>query len=341
MDLTHRNKIDMKYSSITYLVITLLFLSLGCHKEDNGFDASGTFEAEEIIVSAEVSGKILAFDKKEGASVDKNEVVVNIDPTSLTLQKASLEASLSSIPQKANSAKPQISVIEQQIVSQQSQIQAMEVQMTQLQREKSRTERLLLAEAATPKQLDDLNSQIEVLQQQLSGANQQVSVLKSQIQMQKEVVSIQNRGLFSEKDPIQKQIEQIEDQIQRTNVSSPMKGVLLTKYVNTGEFATPGKALFKLADMDQMVLRAYITGDQLTETKLGQKVRVFVDKGADEYKQLEGTVTWISNEAEFTPKTIQTKDERADLVYAIKVNVPNDGYLKIGMYGEIKLKSES
>ena len=323
------------------LFIIAISFAAGCQKNNNGFDASGTFETDEIIVSSEISGKILAFDKNEGDLIKQDDIVVHIDPTTLALQKASLEASLASIPQKANSAKPQIAVIEQQILTQQNQTQAMEVQMVQLQREKARTERLLLAEAATQKQLDDLNSQVEVLQKQISSSKQQETVLQSQIQMQKDVVSIQNRGLFSEQDPINKQIEQIDDQIKRAQVTSPIGGVILTKYMNAGEFATPGKALFKLADIENMILRAYITGDQLSETRLGQKVDVFVDQGADEYRQLEGVITWISSEAEFTPKTIQTKDERADLVYAVKVHVKNDGYLKIGMYGEIKLNTES
>lgn len=326
---------------ILLAAISVLLLSTGCRKNNNGFDASGTFESEEVIVSAEVSGRILEFDKEEGALVSMDEVVVRIDPTSLSLQKETLEATLEAIPKKANSARPQVSVIEQQMIRQTSEVNALEAQMRQLQREKERIRRLLLAEAATQKQLDDIESQVDILKERIAGGKQQIQVLNSQIDMQKDMVAIQNRGLFSEEEPIKKQVRQVEDQLNRTNVKSPINGMLLTKYMYAGEFAMPGKALFKIADMEHMVLRAYITGSQLPLVALGQKVRVFVDDGPDAYRELEGTVTWVADEAEFTPKTIQTKDERADLVYAIKVNVRNDGTLKIGMYGEVKLKGES
>lgn len=325
-------------------VIALIVLScflIACQKDQSEFDASGTFESEEIIVSSEISGRILSFDKGEGEKIQSDEVVVRIDPATLELHKLTLEASLASIGQKANSAQPQVSVIEQQMTSQRSQIASLQAQMTKLKRDKERTERLLLAEAATQKQLDDINSQIDILSAQIESAEQQIKVMQSQIEMQKDVVSIQNRGLFSEQEPLQKQISQIEDQINRAQIKSPIAGMILTKYMYAGEFATPGKALFKLADMDNMILRAYVSGHQLSEIQLGQKVDVFVDEGADAYRQIEGTISWISNEAEFTPKTIQTRDERTDLVYAIKVNVRNDGFLKIGMYGELKLNSDS
>ncbi len=338
--MTRINKPQSRYR-ILLAALSILLISTSCKKNNNDFDASGTFESEEIIVSAEVSGRILEFKKEEGAPIRMDEVVVKIDPVSLSLQKETLEASLGAIPKKANSAGPQISVIEQQIVRQTSEVNALEAQMAQVQREKERIRRLLLAEAATQKQLDDIESQEEILKERVDAGKQQIQVLKSQIEMQRDVVAIQNRGLFSEEEPIRKQIEQIEDKLNRTDVKSPISGMLLTKYMYAGEFAMPGKALFKIADMEHMVLRAYITGSQLPRVKLGQKVDVFVDDGPDSYRELEGTITWVADEAEFTPKTIQTKDERADLVYAIKVNVPNDGSLKIGMYGELKLKEES
>lgn len=320
--------------------VFLLFLG-GCKDDQVPFDASGTFEAEEIIVSAEVSGRILAFDREEGDPVRSGEAIVNIDPSSLMLQKDVLEASLEAIPRKANSAKPQVSVIEQQIIRQNNEVSALEAQMDQLEREQARIKRMLLAEAATQKQLDDILSQIDVLRERIEGSKQQVQVLNAQIGMQQDVVAIQNRGLFSGQEPIRRQIAQLEDQLKRAEVKSPINGMILTKYMHAGEFAMPGKALFKIADMSQMVLRAYISGSQLPLVEPGQKVRVFIDAGPDAYREMEGTVTWIADEAEFTPKTIQTKDERADLVYAVKVNVPNDGAIKIGMYGELKLKEDS
>ena len=187
------------------------------------------------------------------------------------------------------------------------------------------------------KQLDDLNGNVVVIQKQIATAKSQSEILKQQISSTLEQVKIQNRAILSEKNPTEKKVLQIDEQLKHNVISSPIKGIVLTKYMNKGEFATIGKPIYKMANLDEMTLRAYITGDQLAKVKVGQNVKVLVDAGNGETKEMNGKIYWISQKSEFTPKTIQTKDERANLVYATKIHVKNDGFLKIGMYGEVKL----
>ncbi len=191
------------------------------------------------------------------------------------------------------------------------------------------------AEAATGQNLDDINGKVDILSKQIAAAQEQKSVITAQIQSAKETVSIQNKGITSEIDPMKKKIAILDDQLQKTTAVNPIDGNMITKYANAGELVAMGKPLYKLANMDEMTLRAYVTGDQLPTIKTNDKVQVYIDDADGKYKQYEGTITWISPEAEFTPKTIQTKNERSNLVYAIKIKVKNDGYLKIGMYGEV------
>jgi HlyD family secretion protein len=200
--------------------------------------------------------------------------------------------------------------------------------LANLQKEKARTENLIKADAATTKQLDDISNQIDML-------NRQIAVTEQQIKVQLNNTSTQNRSILSEQPALEKRAAQIADQLERSTVINPISGTVLTKYAEAGEVTAPGKALYKIANLSEIKLRAYITGDQLSQLKLQQAVTVQVDDGAKAFKTYKGTVSWISSKAEFTPKTIQTKDERANLVYAIKINVPNDGTLKIGMYGEV------
>ena len=183
----------------------------------------------------------------------------------------------------------------------------------------------------TDKQLDDINNQIDVL-------NKQIKVTEQQIKVQETATGTQNNSILSETNPLRKSVDQIREQIKRASIVNPVAGTVITKYALAGEITTAGKALYKIGDLSQVTLRAYITGSQLSQVKLNQQVKVMVDDGAKKYKDYEGTITWISDKAEFTPKTIQTKDERANLVYAIKIRVKNDGYLKIGMYGEVKFQ---
>ncbi|HCN84853.1 MAG TPA: HlyD family secretion protein, partial [Sphingobacteriaceae bacterium] len=219
---------------------------------------------------------------------------------------------------------PQVKLLQDQLSVQQSELDR------QL-RERIRTENLVKADAATGKQLDDINAQIDVIRKQINVTQQQINVQKNNVQTQ-------NRSILSEGAPLEKRVAQLDDQLKKANIVNPLAGTVLTKYAEAGEITSPGKALYKIADLSTLTLRAYITGSQLSEVKLNQQVKVRVDKGKDEYKEIPGTITWISDKAEFTPKTIQTKDERANLVYAVKINVKNDGFLKIGMYGEVLLK---
>jgi HlyD family secretion protein len=323
-------------NKITLISISLMAL-VSCNSGKAKYDASGTFEADEIIVSAEATGKILQLDFEEGDTLAKNDAVGSIDVLGLELQKGQIEASLQAIGQKTNDAEPQVAILKAQSKTQKAQIEVLQQQIEVAEKERVRLGKLVKADAATPKQLDDAIGQIAVLQKQLNTAKEQLGVLEQQIASTRASVNLQNRGILSEKPGIQKRVEQVNDQIARGQIKNPAAGIVLAKYAMAGEFATLGKPLYKIADMSEMTLRAYITGAQLSSVKTGQNVKVLVDDGPDKLKELPGTVTWISNKAEFTPKTIQTKDERANLVYALKIKVKNDGTLKIGMYGEVLL----
>ncbi|WP_407426529.1 HlyD family secretion protein [Arcticibacter sp.] len=308
------------------LTLVLVAGLASCNKDPDKADASGTFEAEEVVVSSEIGGKIISFDLEEGQALSKGKIVGLIDAENLILQKAQVEASIKALQQKMTNVRPQVELLKNQLLVQTS-------RLASLQRERKRTANLLAEDAATGKQLDDLNAQIDVLEREMAVTRQQISV-------QKNTVGTQNRSILSEGGPLQKRAEQIDDQIKRANITNPISGTVITKYAEAGEVTSPGKALYKIADLSMITLRAYISGSQLSDVKLGQRVNVRVDKGEDEYKEFAGTVTWISDQAEFTPKTIQTKEERANLVYAMKVVVRNDGYLKIGMYGEAILNKD-
>ena len=244
---------------------------------------------------------------------------------------------MEALTQKSNDPMPQVNVLNEQIATQRNQIAVQKQQLIVLQKEQKRLENLVKADAATPKQLDDLNGQIDILRKQIEASESSISIFEKQILAQKAGVSIQNRGILSEKAPLEKRVKQLDEQISRAKIANPIDGTVLSKYAEAGEITMAGKALYKIADMSEMTLRAYISGSQLSQVKINQMVKVMIDDGKDKYREIQGTVTWISDKAEFTPKTIQTKDERANLVYAIKIKVKNDGFLKIGMFGEIKL----
>lgn len=288
------------------LILSVLsFTALSCGRDSEMHDASGTFEATEIIVSSEVGGKILELNISEGDSVEGGAVVGQIDTIQLYLKKRQLLATVRALEARRPELRKQIAAIEEQI----------SVQM----REKERIERLLKADAATGKQLDDINSSI--------------SILKKQLEAQRSSLTNTSGGITEDAAALMIQAEQLNDQLQRSRITSPIKGSILAKYAEAGEVTAPGKPLFKVADMNDIQLKAYITSDLLTKIKPGQSVKVFSDFGEDESREYEGKVIWISDKAEFTPKTIQTRSERANLVYAVKIAVKNDGYLKIGMYG--------
>ena len=266
------------------------------------------FETTEVIVSAKATGEILSLNVEEGQNVKCNEMLGLIDTLQLSLHDQQLAANQSAADSKRLDANRQVASIRQQI--------------SNLQKEKKRFSDLLAANAATQKQVDDIGYQIEVLQRQLAAT--------------KEQIGSNNQSAGNQSMGIKAQRAQTEDQIRKAHITSPITGTVLTKYAEQGEYATPGRALFKVGDISRMRLRAYITAPQLTTLKVGQKVKVFADMGETESKAYEGTVEWISDKAEFTPKTIQTRDERANLVYAIKVAVKNDGMIKRGMYGDVK-----
>jgi len=293
----------------TILLTAALLVGLsGCKKSEGDYDAAGNFETTEVTVSAEGSGKLLAFNVEEGQVLMAGQVVGSIDSVQLFLRKKQLLATGKSIQVRRPDVQKQIAALEQQI--------------TTAKTEKKRIENLVKANAANQKQLDDVIAQIEVLQKQLDA--------------QKTTLITTNQGITEDNEGIKLQVAQIEDQLNKCMIATPINGTVLVKYTEKGELVMPGKALFKIADTENMILRAYVTSNQLSQLKIGQKVKVYSDFGADKSKEYAGTVAWVSSKAEFTPKTIETRDERANLVYAVKINVKNDGLLKIGMYGNVK-----
>ena len=349
---------------LQYLSFAALFLLVACKNQTNNSDATGVFEAEEVIISAETSGKLLSFVADEGSELKNGQIVAEIDCEQVKLQKKQMQATAGSVSQKQNSANPQVQIFREQLNSVERQIETQREQFSPLQRqietqqeqvrvlekERGRLEKLVRADAAPAKQLDDITGQISVLQKQIAATESQKAVLQKQItatesqktliaqqmRSQEEIVAIQNRSIMSEQKPIEERVPLYDDQLRRCAVTAPFSGTVLITYAKPNEIAVLGKPLFKMANLDTLILRAYISGNQFSQAKLNQQVKVLVDDGADSSRELTGKLTWIANKAEFTPKTIQTKDERANLVYAIKIRVPNDGSLKIGMYGEVK-----
>jgi len=290
-----------------FLTVPVFLLLVSCHSKNGTSDASGTFEATEVIVSAQATGTILNFKVEEGQDLKAGANLGFIDTIQLDLRKKQLMATI----QASQTRKPDVEV----------QLAALEQQIATARSETHRVENLVKANAANQKQLDDLNAQIEVLTKQLVAT--------------KTTLESSNSGINKESSALKIQVDQINDQLRRSYISSPIDGTLLVKYAETGELAIQGKSLFKVADMSRMILRVYVTADQLSKLKLGQTVDVNAELGTTDNKAYKGIVTWISSKSEFTPKTIQTRDERANLVYAVKVAVNNDGTLKIGMYGGI------
>jgi HlyD family secretion protein len=303
-------------------IILILLTMAACNQHKLNTDASGVFESDEVIVSAEQNGKLLSFPIQEGDSLAKNALVGQIDMSNTIIQKEQVEATIKALQQKTTNPLPQTELVQRQLAVEESQLE-------QQQREKLRTQNLLKADAATKKQLDDINSAIDQLQKQIAVSKQQIALDNSNI-------ATQNRTIFSEQAPLEMSAAQIQDNINKGKVVNPIKGTVLTKYALQGEMTTTGKALYKIANLDTLILRAYVTGSQLTQVKLRQPVKVYADQGSDQYRDYPGEIFWISDKSEFTPKTIQTRDERANLVYAVKIHVKNDGYLKLGMYGEVK-----
>lgn len=291
-----------------YILITCIAIgTIACNKNENTFDASGSFEAIETMISSEVSGTLKVFKLEEGQSIDSGATIGYVDSTQLYLKKKQLISQISAIRSRTPDIGIQISILQEQLNT--------------AYREQQRISNILKAGAGTAKQLDDINSTI--------------ATIKKQINAQTSSLEISKEGLNKDAAALQIQIEQINDQLAKCKIINPVNGVVLTKYVEANEMVVPGKVLYKIADLSTLILRAYISSDQLPNIKLNQTVKVNTDDGKGGFTQTEGILIWINDKAEFTPKTIQTKNERANMVYAVKVKVKNDGRYKIGMYGEI------
>ncbi len=326
----------MNHRTLTLaLFTTVLLAQSACSDKQSGHDASGVFEARETIIAAEIPGQIVKMPIEEGQTLAAGAVAAEIDCTQLELQKAQIQASDAAITERTTEAKPQLEVLREQQKATEAQLAVQRQQLQVLERERKRFAALVAGKAAPAKQLDDIEGQIAVLQRQMASTQSQVAILRQQRQSYSAQVALQNRATSSERQPTQARIAEIDEQISKCKVVNPIAGTVLTKYAEQYEFATPGKPLYRIADLTNIILRAYITGDQLGSVKLDQPVRVFIDSGADSFRELPGTLVWVSDKAEFTPKTIQTKSERSNLVYAVKIRVPNDGSLKIGMYAEV------
>lgn len=295
---------------------TILFAALimltACGRSNDSFDATGAFESTEVIVSSETNGKIMELNMEEGDKLKAGDIIGYIDSTQLYLKKMQLSAGLRSVDIRKPDIHKQIASLEQQIAVARS--------------EQQRMENLVRAKAGNQKQVDDYANSIKVLTKQLEA--------------QKSTLNKSTSGANAEVESIQYQIMQLDDQLQKCRIVNPSAGTVLVKYAQSGELATVGKPLYKIANIDLLYLRAYVTSDQLTQIKLNQKVRVFSDFGKNGRREYSGIITWISAKSEFTPKGIETKDERANLVYAVKIAVKNDGYLKIGQYGETIFSSD-
>ena len=288
----------------------LSFFLVGCGNNEKVYDATGTFEATEVTVAAEQSGALMMFDVNESDEVALGKEVGLIDTTQIWLKI-----------QQAGATK---AVYQSQKPDMEAQIAATRQQLAKAKQDQQRYRELVADGAAPSKMLDDATNQVQVLQKQLDA---QISTLNTS-----------TNALNKQMAASDVQVSQLMDQLQKCHITTPIKGTVLEKYVERGEFVAVGKPLFKMADTEQMFIRAYVTSAQLKDIKVGQKAKVFADYGDGQRKEYDGTVTWISSKSEFTPKTILTDDERADLVYALKVPIRNDGYVKIGMYGEVKFE---
>ncbi|WP_314204357.1 HlyD family efflux transporter periplasmic adaptor subunit [Capnocytophaga bilenii] len=301
-------------------LITALAALIACTQSKN-YDATGNFIADEVIVSAQQSGQLISYNVQEGQTLTEGQKVGQINTEVLQLQKQQVEATIATLKNKTLNPDDQAALIR-------SQYEVQKAQLEQQQHELSRVKQLVAGGAATQKQLDDLTAAVSQLQKQLA-------VTQNQLKASLNNINTQNNSILSQEVPLQKNAEAVQAQINQGEIINPTTGTVLVNYALKGEIQTYGKPLYKIANTDTLTLKAYITGNQLPQVKLGQAVTVHTDAAEGGQHTYKGEITYIASKAEFTPKTIQTKDERANLVYAIKVKVKNDGYIKIGMYGEV------
>ena len=290
------------------IIAGVVLMLSACGTKEKEYDATGTFEATETTVSAEQSGTLMTFTVNEGDEIEEGREVGLIDTTQIWL--------------KIQQTKASKAVYQSQKPDMEKQIAVTREQLAKAQKEQRRYQELVNDGAAPRKMLDDASSQVQVLQRQLAAQMSSLSVNTNALNKQMAATDVQ--------------VSQLYDQLKKCHILAPVQGTVLEKYVERGEFVATGKPLFKIADVSKMYIRAYVTSAQLQQVKVGQQVKVFADYGGGQKKEYQGTVSWISSRSEFTPKTILTDDERADLVYAVKIAVNNDGYIKIGMYGEVK-----
>lgn len=293
----------------TILLTAAVFALLTSCKQEAEYDATGIFEATTVTVSAETAGKIIDMPVHEGDNLVQNQLIAMVDTTTLTLQIAQLQSQQLSTRTSVPDVAAQVASLQSQIAHQEQELE--------------RQTRLLQSGATTQKTYDDVAARLKTLRDQLAAQLSTLNKNKSSISDQAEAMAYQ--------------IDQVREQIAKSRILSPISGTVLEKFAEAGEYATPGRPLVKLADLNSVYLRSYFTANQLADLKLGQKVTVIADFGGDEQFEYPGVITWIAQESEFTPKSIQTKDSRANLVYAVKVAVENDGRLKLGQYGEVKL----
>ncbi len=289
-------------NNVLYLIMMALLTLTACKGNKDLSDAYGTFEATEVTISAEVPGKVLRFDLEEGQELKTGTPIGWIDTLDLVLKKQALQAQLKAVQSKKEGVEAQVAVVRQQ--------------KDNLMIEKTRLEKLLHDKAATPKQMDDVNGNLNLADRQMAAT------------------LVQQKGISHEMEALQRQIDQVEESLRKCHLISPGNGTVLSKYVETNELVAPGKPLYKMADLTEMILRVFISGDQLPKIRIGQEMEVLVDQDQKSNRKLTGVVSWIASSAEFTPKIIQTKEERVNLVYAVKIRVKNDGSLKIAMPGE-------
>jgi len=299
-------------NNLHLLLLLIAFFVFSCQQEEERSDAYGNFEAREVLVSAEAGGKLLEFSVEEGMTLEAGRQVGLIDTSALDLQRKQLLAAITAVQRKTQDPQPEIDVLREQ--------------KNNLSREQRRVEALLAEEAATPKQLDDIKGQLQVIEEQIVAASARAQTA--------------NRGILAEVEPLQAQIAVVEDQLRKCYLINPVDGTVLLQLAEAGEITSPGRPLYKMADLQEMTLRAYISGAQLPHLRIRQEVTVLVDKDAEHNRAYQGRISWIADDAEFTPKMIQTKEERVNLVYAIKVQVENDGLLKIGMPGEVVFEQQ-
>jgi HlyD family secretion protein len=301
------NKTLMKF--VKFGAFTLFVLLLwSCDKTNDTADAYGNFRANEIIISAETAGKVYDFRAEEGDSINAGDTLCKIDTELLSIKTEQVEAQMQAAKNKFSDILAQVKVLREK--------------EEMLLREKNRVEKLLKDSAATQKQMDDINSELDILNRQIDQ------------------VKVKNQSVFDELAILEKQKEYLQAQVGKGVIISPIKGHLLEKYVETYEVTAPGKPLCKIADISQMILKVYLSGDQLDDVEIGKTVKVYIDKNEHENREYSGKLSMISDKAEFTPKIIQTKKERVNLVYAAEIMVENDGKIKIGMPGEIKFTQQ-